>query len=99
MSPLTLLMCALIGAVLVQVVLRTRVAPHRRWVSPGWPRIAMARRAAIARAVEPTAVIGRWENEGGSIAVARAGDAPAAARPRAGPAPADHGQTIEPKAG
>ena len=91
MSPLTLLMCALIGAVLVGAVLSTRVAPHRRWVSPGRPRIALARRAAkIARNAKATAEIGGWENEGGSIAVA----APAPEGPQA----ADGDRLIQPKA-
>jgi hypothetical protein len=83
MSPLILLMSALIGVVLVQAVLRTRVAPYRRWVSTGRPRIAIARRAAAARRVEPMAGIGGWENEGGSIAVAGGSGAPVAAPPRA----------------
>ena len=72
MFPLTLLMCALLGAVLVQAVIRTRMAPARRWVSVGKPRIAMARRNARASRIDPPQ-IGAWENEGGSVAP---GDSP-----------------------
>jgi len=83
MSPLTLLMCALIGAVLVWAVVGTRVAPHRRWVSPGWPRISLARRATNrARNAEAAAQLGGWENEGGSVAVAGSADGPVAATAR-----------------
>lgn len=98
MSPLTLLMCALIGAVLVLAVLRTRVAPQRRWVSPGRPRIARAWRAArFAKSAEAAAEIGGWENEGGSIAVAGSGDAAAAATPPAGSQAGERDRIIQPK--
>jgi hypothetical protein len=86
MSPLILLMLALVGAVLVQAFIRVVVAPRHRWVAVGRPRIAMARRTANAGRVERSAEIGEWENEGGSVAVASGWDAP-----RPGPRLADSG--------
>ena len=97
MTPLTLLMCALIGTVLVEAVRRSRVGPHRRWFRSRLSRDAGARRAAAVGGVEPTAGIGGWENEGGSMAVSGPIDAPVAPA-RAGQAAAHHGRIIEPKA-
>ena len=99
MSPLTLLMCALIGAVLVLAVLGTRVAPDRRWVLPWRPRIALPRRAAsVAGSAEAAAEIGGWEDEGGSIAVAGPGDGPVAATLLEAPQTADRDRIVQPKA-
>ena len=97
MSPLTLLMCALIGAILVSAVIGTRVASHPVWVPTGRLRTALARRAAAVKGTEPRAAISGWENEGGSIAVA-AEAAPLAGTPRAGPKVSDRGRFAGPKA-
>jgi hypothetical protein len=81
MSPLLLLLLALLLAVAIRAYLSVVIAPRRRWVSAGRPRIAMARRrsisrhAAIARRLEvrerPTEM-SAWENEGGALATGQA---------------------------
>lgn len=80
MSPLILLVGALVVAVALQAFVRNVVAPRRRWVSTGRPRIAMARRRSISEQTalaerdevrERAAELSDWENEGGAPADVR----------------------------
>ena len=97
MSPLTLLMFALIGVILVSAVIGMRVASHRAWVPTGRLRFALAGRAAAARAAEPRTAISGWENEGGSIAAAAGSGAPLTGTPPAGTKVPEHGRIVQPK--
>jgi hypothetical protein len=93
---LMLLMLALVGAVLLQLFIRSSVAPHHRWVSIGRPRVAVARRSAHALAVESRA-IGDWENEGGAVAVPTERLGAWTPIRREGPIATNHAQANKPK--
>jgi hypothetical protein len=101
MSPLLLLLIALFGAVLIQAFIRVSVAPHRRWVSAGRPRVAIARRAADAAGaseVESKEATRDWENEGGAVAVPTERLDHQGPVRRAGRRAADNAIAVKPKA-